>query len=39
VTNQAGNCTTQACWGNPEQFLQDLAGNDFISHHRSIHRK
>lgn len=30
VTNPAVNCATPACWGNPEQFLGDLSGSDFI---------
>src|SRR5215475_10249131 len=30
ITNAAVSCTTPACWGNPEQFLQDLSGSDFI---------
>jgi hypothetical protein len=30
ITNAAVNCTTPACWGDPEQFLQDLSGSDFI---------
>lgn len=30
VFNKAVNCTTAACWGNPEGFLQDLAESDFI---------
>jgi hypothetical protein len=30
VTNPAVSCTTPACWGNPEQFLQDLSGSEFI---------
>jgi hypothetical protein len=30
LLNPAVNCTTPACWGNPEQFLQDLSGSDFI---------
>jgi hypothetical protein len=30
VRNSAVNCTTPACWGNPEGFLQDLGRSDFI---------
>ena len=30
ITNPAANCTTPACWGNPEQFLQELSGSDFV---------
>ena len=30
VLNPAVNCTGKDCWGNPEQFLQDLSGDDFI---------
>jgi hypothetical protein len=30
VLNPAVHCTGPACWGNPEQFLQDLSGDDFI---------
>jgi hypothetical protein len=30
VTNKAVSCTTAACWGNPESFLQDLGRSDFI---------
>ena len=24
-----GTCTTEACWGNPEEFLKALAGSSF----------
>jgi hypothetical protein len=30
LLNPAVNCTSPACWGNPEQFLNDLSGSDFI---------
>jgi hypothetical protein len=30
VLNKAVNCSTPDCWGNPEQFLKDLAGSEFI---------
>jgi hypothetical protein len=30
VLNRAINCTTPACWGNPEGFLQDLGRSDFV---------
>jgi hypothetical protein len=30
VSNSAVNCTTPACWGNPEGFLRDLGRSDFI---------
>jgi hypothetical protein len=30
VTHAAVGCTTASCWGNPEGFLQSLAGSDFI---------
>jgi hypothetical protein len=30
LLNGGVNCMTPACWGNPEQFLQDLSGSDFI---------
>lgn len=30
VVNPAVGCTTASCWGDPEGFLRDLAGSDFI---------
>src|SRR5262249_2387791 len=30
VLNSAANCTSPACWGNPEQFLQDLGASEFV---------
>ncbi len=30
VLNKAIGCTDSSCWGNPERFLKDLAGSQFI---------
>ena len=30
VLNPAVHCTNSGCWGDPEGFLRDLAGSDFI---------
>jgi hypothetical protein len=30
VLNLAVHCTTPRCWGDPEGFLRDLAGSEFI---------
>ena len=30
VLNPAVGCTTASCWGDPEGFLRDLAGSEFI---------
>jgi hypothetical protein len=30
VLNKAVGCTDSSCWGNPERFLKDLAGSEFI---------